>query len=262
MTLIKHTTTLAPTTRYRHSPHFRCVWWPATVHLKLCIHCFYCCYSHLISWSWQLWTALTDHSTVSTSGLLWEHLVSLAHWDPASIHVSTFTENTENPPDLDGINPDMHRCCHQGCALQVAANDSEVSGTCVTWCEKLPSWGSMILLFGTEILSTQLQPSYFYLQGCPNFARNPASPPQGMQPSQPLAITREHSDRSQRGYANLKRATPRDQMISDSFRKATPLKRTEFHAQDCWVGAFQFFLEAKLVCKNQSGTITRLINGQ
>lgn len=134
--------------------------------------------------------------------------------------------------------------------------------TCVTWCEKLPSWGSMILLFGTEILSTQLQPSYFYLQGCPNFARNPASPPQGMQPSQPLAITREHSDRSQRGYANLKRATPRDQMISDSFRKATPLKRTEFHAQDCWVGAFQFFLEAKLVCKNQSGTITRLINGQ
>ena len=140
--------------------------------------------------------------------------------------------------------------------------DSEVSGTCVTWCEKLPSWGSMILLFGTEILSTQLQPSYFYLQGCPNFARNPASPPQGMQPSQPLAITREHSDRSQRGYANLKRATPRDQMISDSFRKATPLKRTEFHAQDCWVGAFQFFLEAKLVCKNQSGTITRLINGQ
>lgn len=147
-------------------------------------------------------------------------------------HSQRRTPHPPDPPDLDGINPDMHRCCHQGCALQVAANDSEVSGTCVTWCEKLPSWGSMMKCCLAQKCVNSIAAFLLLSSRVPKFSRNPASPPQGMQPSQPLAITREHSDRSQRGYANLKRwATWSD--VSDSFRKATP--QAKFPAKANWV---------------------------
>ena len=73
---------------------------------------------------------------------------------------------------------------------------------------KIASWGSMSLCCLAQKFGDKLQPSYF--KGVQIF-RNPGPQVHLHQGSQPLAITREHSDRSQRGYANLKR-WPRDQM--------------------------------------------------
>ncbi len=160
VTLIKHTTTpqpLATNTRltfvfFGDQPQF--TWNVAFIASIAAIHI----------WS-QTAIKLTDHSTVSTPGLLWEHLVSLAHWDPASMcQHSQKCHREEHQKPLWTLMVSIRTCTDAAtkdvpCKLQ----------RFVTWCENCKLHGSMKCHSARKFVNSI---AAFLPHYCPNFQKS------------------------------------------------------------------------------------------